>query len=342
MNKNKQSKPYRRLRAVTIFLRLIVVFSLILTLFLLGTVGYGLWQGDGKLDNMRVLGHQVIIQRGDAMLPEIKERALLIVNTQSFEVQRDDIIAYVCTPGTSPVISRVCRIDEAYIVCPDNRAADQQQVVFDEQVMGVVLGYFDIFPRPVGVWNWASPILGDILLEETVIDDEENVTTLSSINITQAVKWSLIFAAPLAALLVLWAVLETKLSRRKKEELERMNPEDFFSATMTPALPPEMMPILKTAPDGQPVAVFEPPLSINIPDKLGFPMAPLNEGIRRNVPIIEPESPAKEMKQTEEMKKPVTIPPVPIPTEQTPITGELMTDDEFAQMLRQFEQDFLS
>jgi len=368
MRKDKPKNTYRGLKIFTVAVRTVGIILLLLTLSSAATLGLALWTTRGSIQDAEFLGYRALIMESEKMEPDISRNALVFINMKAdfSSVERFDIIAYAPETGDPPVLSRVGVVGEVLEVCQINQDINQAQFVDADKFLGAVPGDFGLFPRPVGIWNWAAPIVGDVR-----VPAEEGTQANSGVSWKGVAKWGGLFLLPALEFAILWIVLEAALTSRKKRSQREKEPEDVYSASPPPPLPPGQTPTLKQAPDGQPVAVFPPAQPIlGMPDDrpaaakpvfappagaapvtarptavtpppMEYPAPRPAEYAPAHQPSAPPARPAQATFPT--LPRPGSItaipaapPPIP-PMPETP-AGHVATDDEFAEMLRKFEQ----
>jgi hypothetical protein len=306
-------------QTLTALVRVLGIVLLLLTVSIAGVVCAGLWGAKANPRKSEFLGFRVLVMGGDEMSPSIKPQALVFVRVNDLAIAESDVIAY--TPETlgSPVLSRVAaKVDENFTVCQDNVPQTEQQLVFPQQVIGRVPGSItlvrsfirgiDWMPEgireyllkkntPLGVWNWAAPIVRDLRAEN------------GTLVFGGLVKWSVLVLGTAVLFGFVWFALERRLRQKRAEAEEREADalEEIYSTSPAEPLPTWQMPLVAQAPDGQPLAVFP-----------AFPDAPLVAEVGAPLPIPTPEEPAHALSDS-----------------------PVVSDAEFADMLKQFELDFL-
>jgi len=354
---DKPEKSYYRLRISTIIARTFGIILLLLTVTVAGFIGVGLFQSRDNINEAQFLGYRALIMSDDGMDDVIRPNALVLVKLKGYEIELRDIVAYMPEEEEAPVLSRVWKIDgQQYTVCQDNRSSFTQQIIDNAQILGVVPGDLGIFPRPIGIWNWSAPIVADVRVQLTHnSEDASEAIQNITINWAGASKWGGIILGPVFALVALWVILELMLSKRRKIliELLTQEPEDVYSASLPPPLPPGHAPVIKQTSDGQAIAVFPPVLApvLGMPDdappQQSFPAppptpTPLPRPVQAAFPAPVPR-PAATVVTEQPPVVPPAVPPAAKASAAAPLPGssEVITDDEFNEMLRQFEQGFL-
>ncbi|MDR1409532.1 MAG: hypothetical protein LBJ12_04550 [Oscillospiraceae bacterium] len=357
MKRDKPKSAHRGLRAATLIVRTLGIILLVLLLAVASIIGIGLFNARDNLGDAEFLGCRAIIAEGYDMQPVICKGALVFVKTGGLEVEKEAMIAYAPTPGSAPVLTRVWNLGEPLTVCQDNQPSDTAQTVFQSQLVGVVPGDFGIFPKPVGIWNGAAPIVNDIR------------TDTGAINWTGVAKWGGIFVGVAFVFALLWFILEWQLAGHKRRSKAQQEHEDVFSLTDSPNFAADQAPTIKQTPDGQPVAVFPAATAPGMPDDkadtVAVSVAPVQSGnpVQQNRPQpIHPlqatfptlprtapprpssaqPAPPPRAEQAFQGGQPTALPSQPIlpPTLPDVPADHIATDDEFAAMLQSFEQNF--
>jgi hypothetical protein len=158
---------------------------------------------------------------------------------------------------------------------------------------------------------------------------------------------------------IVWVILELSLSSRKRRNADVFSqPEDVYSASPPEPVPAEMAPVIKKAPDGQPVAVFPPARQtqpvLGMPDDEPAPAGsdsiyalPVQKKPSRETLPSQPTFPATLPRPAGQAPiRHFTSSPPPLAAVKTePLPEEHdevlpISDEEFSRMLQQFEQNF--
>ncbi|MDR3344040.1 MAG: hypothetical protein LBT21_00355 [Oscillospiraceae bacterium] len=267
----------------------------------------------------------------------------------------------VCPDNRSADAAQMVFPSQVLGVVPGNIAMPQLVGSFKTGGWGIVPSDSE---KLLGVWNWAAPIVSDVRLQD------------GGINRMGVAKWGGLFFSAALVFALIWFILERRLRGRKAaaaESAESPEPEDLLSYYEPPELPPERAPTLKQSPDGQPVEVFPAFGGIKSDDAGArseapaaafpeFPDAPMlntslrndSVGMSERAPVPQPAHPPQATFPTLPRTAPPreqapAMPPTanaepPAATAQPTFPGIpeylVATDDEFAAMLLQFEQDF--